>query len=67
MALSADELITLIDKEAARWKRGDDLAMARHGMLLHLREVLQRTGFPHGARSVLRRFPGAVRVPGGQL
>ena len=47
MALSADDLISLIDEEASRWTPvGDGVAAARHGALLHLRDVLQKTGLP---------------------
>ncbi len=46
MALSVDDLISLIDEEVSRWTRGGDaIAVARHSALLHLRDVLQRTGF----------------------
>ena len=47
MPLSADDLISLIDEEVSRWTHvGDGVAAARHSELLHLRDVLQRTGFP---------------------
>ncbi len=47
MPLSADDLISLIDEEVSRWTRvGNAVAEARHGALLHVRDVLQRTGFP---------------------
>ena len=47
MPLSADDLISLIDDEVSRWARvGDAVAAARHSALLHVHEVLQRTGFP---------------------
>ena len=47
MPLSADDLISRIDEEIPRWKRGGDgVAAVRHSALLHLRDVLQRTGFP---------------------
>ena len=47
MPLTADDLISLIDEEVSRWMRaGDATAVARHGALLHLRDVLKRTGFP---------------------
>ncbi len=47
MSLSADDLISLINEEVSRWTRvGDALAVARHSELLHLRDVLQRPGFP---------------------
>jgi hypothetical protein len=47
MPLSADDLICLINEEVSRWTRvGDGVAVARHSALLHLRDVLQRTGFP---------------------
>ncbi len=47
MPLTADDLISLIDEEVSRWTRvGDGVAVARHSELLHLRDVLQRTGFP---------------------
>ncbi len=47
MPLSADDLISRINQEVSRWTRGDDaMAVARHSALLHLRDVLQDTGFP---------------------
>ncbi len=47
MPLSADDLISQINDEVSRWTRvGDAVAVARHRALLHLRDVLQRTGFP---------------------
>ncbi len=47
MPLSADDLISLIGEEVSRWTRvGDGVAAARHSALLHLRDVLRRTGFP---------------------
>ena len=48
MPLSADDLISLINEEVSQWTRvGDDpVAAARHNALLHLRDILQRTGFP---------------------
>ncbi len=47
MPLTADDLISLIDEEVSRWTRGGSaVAEARHGALLHLRDVLQRTGLP---------------------
>ena len=47
MPLSADDLISLIDEEVSRWTRvGDGVAVVRHHALLHVRDVLQRTGFP---------------------
>ncbi len=47
MPLSADDLISLIDEEVSRWTRvGEGVAVARHHTLLHVRDVLQRTGFP---------------------
>ena len=47
MALSADDLISLINEEVSRLTPVDNaVAGARHSALLHLREVLQRTGFP---------------------
>ncbi len=46
MPLSADDIVSLIDAEVPRWTHGDALAVARHSMLLDLRDVLQRTGLP---------------------
>ena len=48
MPLSADDLISLINEEVSRWTRVGDfpVAAARHSALLHMRDVLQRTGFP---------------------
>ena len=47
MPLTADDLISLIDEEASRWAPvGNTVAAARHSALLHLRDVLRRTGFP---------------------
>ena len=47
MPLSADDLISLIDEEVSRWTPVDNaVAAARHGALLYLRDVLQRTGLP---------------------
>ncbi len=48
MPLSADDLISQIDEEVSRWTPVGDapVAAARHSALLHLRDVLQRTGFP---------------------
>ncbi len=47
MALSADDLISLINEEASRLTPVDNsVAGARHSALLHLRKVLQKTGFP---------------------
>ncbi len=47
MPLSADDLIARIDEEVSRWTSvGDTVAVARHGALLHVRDVLRRTGFP---------------------
>lgn len=47
MPLSADDLISLINEEVSRWTRvGNTVAAARHSALLHLRDVLRRTGFP---------------------
>ncbi len=47
MPLSTDDLISLINEEVSRWTRvGDAVAAARHSALLHLHDVLQRTGFP---------------------
>ena len=47
MPFSADDLISLIDEEVSRWTRvGNTVAAARHGALLHVRDVLQRTGLP---------------------
>ena len=47
MPLSADDLTSLIDEEVSRWTRvGNAVVVARHSALLHLRDVLQRTGFP---------------------
>ena len=49
MPLSADDLILRIDEEVSRWTRvadADAVAVARHGALLHVRDVLRRTGFP---------------------
>ncbi len=47
MPLTADDLISLIDEEVSRWTRvGNVVAEARHGALLHVRDVLQRTGLP---------------------
>jgi hypothetical protein len=45
--LSADDLIFRINEEVSRWTSvGDTVAAARHSELLHLRDVLRRTGFP---------------------
>jgi len=48
MPLSADDLISLINEEVSQWTRVGDapVAAARHSALLHLRDILQRTGFP---------------------
>jgi hypothetical protein len=46
MPLSVDDLIPLIDRDISRWAAGGPVAMARRRALLHLRDVLQRTGFP---------------------
>ena len=47
MPLSADDLVSLINKEVSRWTRvGDAVAVARHCALLHLRYVLRTTGLP---------------------
>ncbi len=46
MPLSAADIVSLIDAEVPRWTPGDALAVARHSMLLDLRDVLQRTGLP---------------------
>lgn len=47
MPLSADDLISLINEEVSRWTRvGDVLALTHYSELLHLRDVLQRAGFP---------------------
>ena len=47
MPLTADDLISLIDEEASRWTRvGNTVAAARHSALLHVRDVLRRTGLP---------------------
>ena len=47
MALSADDLISLINEEVSRLTPVDNsVAGARHSALLHLRKVLQKTGFP---------------------
>ncbi len=47
MPLTADDLISLIDEETSRWARaGNTVAAARHSALLHLHDVLRRTGFP---------------------
>jgi hypothetical protein len=47
MPLSADDIIFQINEEVSRWTRdGDPVAMARHSALLHLRNVLERTGLP---------------------
>ena len=47
MPLSVDDVVSLIDEEVARRTGvGDAVALARHSALLHLRDVLQRTGFP---------------------
>ncbi len=47
MPLTADDLISLIDEEVSRWTRvGNAVAEARHGALLHVRDVLRRTGLP---------------------
>ena len=47
MALSVDDLLSRINEEVSRWTPdGDTVAVARHGALLHLRDLLQRTGFP---------------------
>ncbi len=47
MPLSTDDLISLIDEEVLRWMRGGNaVAAARHGALLHVRDVLRRTGLP---------------------
>ena len=48
MPLSADDLISQINEEVPRWTRVGDapVAAARHSALLHLRDVLRRTGFP---------------------
>jgi len=47
MPLSVDDVVSLIDEEVARRTGvGDAVAVARHSALLHLRDVLQRTGFP---------------------
>ena len=47
MPLSVDDLISLIDEEVSRWTPvGNAVAAARHGALLHVRDVLQRTGLP---------------------
>ncbi len=47
MPLTADDLISLIDEEVSRWTRiGNSEAAARHGALLHVRDILQRTGLP---------------------
>jgi len=47
MPLSADDVISLINEEVSRWPRvGNAVAATRHRALLHVRNVLQRTGFP---------------------
>ena len=47
MALSADDLVSRINEELSRRTRdGGSVAAARHSALLHLRDVLQSTGFP---------------------
>lgn len=47
MPLSADDLTALIDEEALRLSPvGNVVSVARHSMLLRVRDVLQRTGFP---------------------
>ena len=47
MALSVDDLISQINEEVSRWTPdGDTVAVARHSSLFHLRDLLQRTGFP---------------------
>ena len=47
MPLSADDLIFQINKEVSRLTVvGDAVAEARRGALLHVRDVLERTGFP---------------------
>ena len=49
MPLSADDLVSLINEEVSRWTRVDNsVAAARYSALLHLRDILQRTGFPRG-------------------
>ena len=45
MALSVNDLISQINEEVSRWTPDGD-AVARHSALLHLRDVLQRTGYP---------------------
>ncbi len=47
MPLSVDDLISLIDEKVSQWTPVDNaVAAARHGALLHVRDVLQRTGLP---------------------
>ena len=47
MPLTADDLISLINKEVSRWTHiGEGVAAVRHSALLQLRDVLQRTGLP---------------------
>ncbi len=47
MPLTADDLISLINKEVSRWTHiGVGVAAVRHSALLQMRDVLQRTGLP---------------------
>ncbi len=46
MPLSIDDLISLITEEMSQWTGGGPVATARRRALLHLRDVLQTTGFP---------------------
>jgi hypothetical protein len=47
MPLSIDDLIALINEAVPRAApAGDTVAMARQSQLLHIRDVLRRTGFP---------------------
>ncbi|MCZ6481580.1 MAG: hypothetical protein O6929_14455 [candidate division NC10 bacterium] len=47
MPFSADDLISQINEEVSRLTPvGNAVAVARHSALLHLRDVLRRTGFP---------------------
>ncbi len=47
MPLSVDDWISLIDEKVSQWTPVDNaVAAARHGALLHVRDVLQRTGLP---------------------
>jgi len=47
MPFSADDLISQINEEVSRLTPvGNAVAGARHSALLHLRDVLRRTGFP---------------------